>query len=305
MATSCRLFVLALSMALAASAVPTGAVIIRDDVWRAYGGSEEDWTAGFGPALELAAEPQFSAVLAIYREDGSQSCTGTWIGNGENGNAFVLTSAHCFNSNPDIGARLYRTDGGTELADVARTLHPQYDPADSDISGYYDLAVVELDGPIEDSGEAPVLYSGSTEHGYVSTQVGYGTRGTGEYGNKDWFKDDFDKAAARNTIDPFKTFLLNDAGDSFLLTILDLPDNPEGKEVDELQGIGAEGDSGGSLWIETEEGWRIVGVYSASTNTEGSSDTNPVYNDAASYFARVSTNLDFITSVFPDALTGE
>ncbi|HEY8358428.1 MAG TPA: hypothetical protein VIL30_13305 [Ramlibacter sp.] len=140
----------------------------------------------------------------------------------------------------------------------------------------------ELNGPIEDGGEAPVLYADYSEWGYEATIVGYGLRGTLNLGEDEKFGRDGLAAAARNVIEePYESQLTVD---------LDAPtdddSDPDAVPLD-LEGTPGSGDSGSPLWIETDEGWRIAGVTSSDIN-----------------FARVSYNIDFIREHFADVLTG-
>ena len=272
-----------LAATILASALLTSsafAVVIREDMWEYFGGTEDDPTAGFGPYLELAAEPQFAAVLtfaAYADEDDSFGCSGTWLGNGEDGHAYILTAGHCVDR---ANRWTVYTDSGAALEAVDSFIQPNWN---EDRYSADDVAILELEGPITDSGEPPVLYSGSDEWGYFATLVGYGARGTSLQGEDRKFKDDGFKAAAQNMIDePFEGQLSID---------LDEPTDDESDEdaipVD-LEGTAGAGDSGGSLWIETDDGWRIAGIVSSGPA-----------------FAQVSYNLDFILKIFPDALTGE
>ena len=270
---------LAAAFAASVLATPAFAVVIREDMWEYFGGTEDDPTAGFGPYVELAAEPQYAAVLVFtaYGDESDFGCTGTWLGNDANDHAFILTAAHC---TEDANSWTVKTDGGTVLEAVDYFVQPAWE---TDRFSSSDVAILELEGPITDSGEPPTLYAGSDEWGYFATMVGYGARGTSLQGEDRKFKDDGFKAAAQNMIDePYNGQLS-----------IDLDDPPD-EESDgdaipvDFEGTNGAGDSGGSLWIETESGWRIAGVVSSDIN-----------------FARVSWNLDFILETFPDALTGE
>jgi len=298
-----RILVVA-ALAMAATG-PVSAVVILDSTWADNGGSEDDWGAGFGPAIDLANEPQFSPVVGLeglFGDDVHFGCSGTWLGNDAADHAFILTAAHCFNAEGDTSGWDFISFGGTRLQAVALTRHPLYDDAVDETTGY-DMAIVELDGPIEDAGEPAVLYAGSDEIGYLGTAVGYGTRGTAEHGEDRKFNADSDKAATRNMIDVVEDARADGLGGNVLRSDFDGPDGEgnslegEAEPYDELEGMIAVGDSGGSMWIETEEGWRMAGVNAAT-------DTMAGYGMIAD-FARVSTQIEWIDSVFPEVSTGE
>ena len=258
---------------------PASAVVVRDDMWEYHGGTEDDPTAGFGPYLELAGEPQFAAVLQIAGagDGGTLRCSGTWLGNDANNHAFVLTAAHCLD---DTYGWTVTTDGGTTLEALDHFIQANWE---AERYSSDDVAILELDGPITDSGEPPTLYSGSDEWGYFATVVGFGMRGTTRSGEDPNYRNDPYKAAVQNMIDePFEGQLSIDLDEP-----TDDDSDPDAVPVD-LEGISAAGDSGGSLWIKTDNGWRIAGIVSSGNN-----------------FAQVSYNLSFIVDTFPDALTGE
>ena len=300
---ACRIFVVA-AFGLG-FIVPAAAVVILDSTWADNGGSEEAWGEGFGPAIALANEPQFSPVVGLeglFGDDVHFGCSGTWLGNDEADHAFILTAAHCFNADGDFSGWDFISVGGTRLQAVAVTRHPLYDDEIDETTGY-DMAIVELEGAIEDAGETAVLYAGSDEIGYVGTAVGYGTRGTAEYGEDRRFNADSDKAAAHNMIDAVEDAREDGQGGNILRSDFDGPDGQgntlegDAEPYDELEGMIAVGDSGGSMWIETEEGWRMAGI-NAATDTMGG------FGMIAD-FARVSTQLEWIASIFPDISTGE
>ena len=104
-------------------------------------------------------------------------------------------------------------------------------------------------------------------------------------------------AAARNVVDEVD----GENGENNLIVDLDseaADSNVMGDAtpIDALEGILGSGDSGGSAWIETTSGWAI-----AATNTWGD---DAVYG-SISGFSRVSTQLDWIGSIFPGYRTAE
>ena len=104
-------------------------------------------------------------------------------------------------------------------------------------------------------------------------------------------------AAARNVVDEVD----GENGENNLIVDFDSEAEDanvtgKAKPVDRMEGILGSGDSGGAAWIKTADGWAIAG-----TNTWGDES---VYG-AVSGFSRVSTQLDWIASIYPDFYTVE
>lgn len=284
-----------------AAAAPAQAVILLDSTWAAEGGAVGAEGDGFGAARALAMEPQFCAIMSFY--DGEQiGGSGTWIGNDEEGNAYVLTAAHNFGTGKNPANWTYYTRAETELTGKAVHIHPNYD-ANSDDTPGYDMAIVVLNGPVEDCDEPPLLYGGKDELGKIATMVGFGSRGIGSVGQDDKYYTSEDAAAARNVIDVVEEPAPDGKGGNNLLVDFDKEDgstnvfeNSDPLPVDEYEGVLGSGDSGGSLWIETEEGWAIVGV-----NDWGD---DAVYGSTGG-FGRISTQKDWIKSIFDANFTNE
>lgn len=273
-------------------AMPAGAVVVLDSTWEANGGAEGAESDGFAAHIALAEAPEFASIIGLW--DGEQyGGSGTWIGNDADGHGYVLTAAHNFDGDADPAKWVYYTTGGAEFQGIALSIHPAYADAGDDFGGA-DLAVVMLDGPVTDAGQAPYLYGGRDEVRRVATITGFGSRGIGSVGEADEYYADEVAAAARNVIDAVEgkdglDQLLVDfdseAGDANALDGDALP-------VDEYEGILGSGDSGGSTWIETAEGWAIAGVNSWGDDA--------VYG-SVSAMTRVSTQIGWITSVAPPA----
>ncbi|MGE0828117.1 MAG: serine protease [Hyphomonadaceae bacterium] len=284
----------ALAAALALSAFPASAhaIVITETAWRAQGGDEAHWDQGFTAHEALADQAQFRAMVAISGDGGKQygMASGVWIGN-RDGFGYVLSAAHVFDEG-DVTTFTFRSIGGTERRGVIVHAHPGWNTS-VDQTGGADFAIAQLDGPIEDAGAAPVLYSGRAEQGRRAVLVGYGSRGVAPYGHGWRFGPHHAdrKAAAENVIDAVRANQLS----------IDLDDpNGSGKNrsgdsapISPLEGILAPGDSGGSLWIRADGGWRVAGVNS-------SGDPGADYQDVSN-FARISTQRQWIRSVFPDA----
>lgn len=284
-----------------AAAGPAQAVIILDSTWADQGGADGAEGDGFGAAKALAMEPQFCAIMSFF--DGEQiGASGTWIGNDQNGNAYVLTAAHNFGDGDDPDIWTYYTRAGAEFTGKAVHIHPNYD-ANSDETPGYDLAIVKLNGPVEDCDTPPLLYGGDDELGQRATMVGFGSRGIGSVGQDDKYYSSEDAAAARNIIDVVEDPAPDGKGGNQLLVDFDSEDGSTNVfedggslPVDEYEGVLGSGDSGGSLWIETDEGWAIVGV-----NAWGD---DAVYGSTGG-FGRISTQYDWVKSIFDASFTNE
>lgn len=272
---------------------PAHAVVILDSAWQAGGGSD-DPADGFAAHVALAMEPQFAAIFGLH--DGtSYGGSATWIGNdGDHG--YLLTAAHNFDDPSDASVWTYWSRDGSAYEGIAVHIHPGYDPADDATSGY-DMAIVTLDSPVTNAGPQPRLYAGRDELGRVVTTTGYGSRGTGSSGEADDYYD-FEgetPAAARNVVDEV------DGGNGANTLIVDFDSEEadasvtgDAEPVDDMEGILGSGDSGGASWMETRQGWVIV-----ATNTWGD---DSVYG-SISGLSRVSTQLDWIASIFPGIRT--
>ncbi|WP_171015667.1 trypsin-like serine protease [Devosia sp. FKR38] len=287
-------------LSLAASG-PAQAVIILDSTWADQGGAVGAEGDGFGAARALAMEPQFCAIMSFF--DGEQiGGSGTWIGNDQDGTAYVLTAAHNFGDGDDPATWTYYTRAGTEFTGKAVHIHPNYD-ANSEETPGYDIAIVELNGPVEDCDTPPLLYGGSDELGQLATMVGFGSRGIGSVGQDDKYYTSEDAAAARNIIDVVEDPDPDGKAGNQLLVDFDSEDGstnvfPDGDPlpVDEYEGVLGSGDSGGSLWIETDEGWAIVGV-----NDWGD---DAIYGSTGG-FGRISPQYDWVKSIFDAHFTNE
>ncbi|MGE3141984.1 MAG: trypsin-like peptidase domain-containing protein [Hyphomonadaceae bacterium] len=285
-------------------AAPAGAVAIGEAAWRAHGGDDPHWDRGFGPSEALAAAPQFRAMVSLTEDGrGWGVASGVWIGNDAAGHAYILTAGHV--AVQDVRARRVRarTSAGAVLTGMAFFTHPAWNN-DVGRRGGMDFAILKLDGPITDSGPAPALYGGRQERGRRAVLIGYGERGVAPFGVGLRFapKHGLIAAAAENVIDRVTPFTPGPDGADWgneLRIDFDEADGP-GKNrmgaaspVSFLEGVLAPGDSGGALWVNFSDHWRIVGV-----NSSGAPGAD--YQDVSS-FARVTTQKAWIRSIFPQA----
>ena len=273
---------------------PAQSVIILDSTWSDHGGTDDSRAHGFDAHEALAMEPQFAAIFGLH--DGEEyRGSATWIGNDAD-HGYLLTAAHNFDDGADASVWTYWSRNGTAYEGIDVAIHPGYDPESEDTTGY-DLAIVTLDAPVTDGGSQPRLYAGDDELGRVLTITGYGARGIGSAGEDEAFYnyETETPAAARNIIDEVD----GENGENNLIVDLDSEAADasvlgDAEPLDALEGILGSGDSGGAAWIETRQGWAI-----AATNTWGD---DSVYG-SMSGFSRVSTQLDWITSIYPDIRT--
>lgn len=282
----------ALGGLLAAPAIvrPAGAVIILDSTWQAEGGEPDMESAGFRAHVALGSQPQFASVIALSDDEGETwgAASATWIGN-VGGRAQILTAAHIFERGGSAEQYRYQTPGGTGRGGTSITFHPLF-TWDNDERTGYDMAIVQLDRPIDDGGLPPPLYGGRREQGARMVMVGFGSRGIGSTGEDPIYDGLPGKAAAENIVaelmDAIHPPPANADAGNWLSVTLRREDEGAGR----LDGILGSGDSGGSAWLLTGGLWTIAGV-----NANGTGDTY----GSQSFFARVSGAQDWLRSVVP------
>lgn len=290
-------------LAAALSAPPASAVIILDSTYD---------EVGYADAEALAAQPQFAAIFAFCTAEG-EGCgdaSGTWIGNDDQ-HGYILTAAHNFDGGYGVDTWVYRARNGAYYKAADIDIHPHYtrvvaEDEVNEASLGFDVAIVTLDRPVTGAGEPPLLYTGDAELGQTLTFLGYGSRGAAGEGQNDDEPAGEIAAAAQGVIESVTQLSLSAAGGAdgnYIQIYLPAEDgsaeNPFGGEtatpVSRLAGLLGSGDSGGSAWIETGDGWAIAGV-------NGNGSGNAQYGDTSG-FARVSGHIPWITGIFPEART--
>ena len=275
---------------IVAAAQTAGAVIIQDSTFRAEGGRPNDPLPGFRAHIALANQPQFDSLVALS-EDGGDSwddCSATWLGN-FGGFGWLLTAAHIFKKGEKADSYLYRTQGGTIFEGIREIVHPRYQ-GDSQNRGGYDVALIQLDGPVDDAGPPPLLHAGDVRVGTRIVFVGFGQRGTGSQGEVREYGEPHDnKTAAENAIDkvtaPTEVDEADEDSGNELRVTLRRP-NDGGSRLD---GILGGGDSGGSAWMQRNGRWYLIGV-----NCSGGEK----YEDHA-YFARLTGTRSWLLRYLP------
>jgi hypothetical protein len=285
---------LLLTLLLIAPAAP--AVVILDSTWAEEGGHDDDPSAGFGAAIELAYRPAFRATVALSADGGDTwgDCTGTWIGNDAR-HGYVLTAAHCFEdeeSSLDPQDVLVRSTGGRVYRVVNSAIHEDY--VDTELTTGEDLAILWLHRPVNDAGPPPLLYGGDDEYGRLLTFVGYGARGVASNGEHEDYHDGGDeRAAAQGVIEVVKDEADDEDSGNYLGVFLPAEDgsieNPHDGEVypaNRLVGLLGSGDSGGPAWMRIDGRWVVAGVNSNGTGNAEAGET--------SWFVRVSGQREWI-----------
>lgn len=293
-----------LAAAVLAGPTPAAAIVILDSTWEASGGAEGNEPAGFAAHEALAQEAPFAAT--VYVEDSTGNASGFWIGNDDK-HGYVITSGHALGpdeawsaAHSDIESMDFADmpadlkiilDDGTEYVVLEVVRHPYFDHW-ANLAGA-DMAILVLETPVEGLGDQPALYCGSDELGKTVTFLGYGARGIGSVGANEAFDaPERTRTAGQTVIDT-----VEDKTNILRSTFLKDYANPDaqfgdGSAVSEYQAVFDHGDSGGPVFLESADGWAIVGLNTNSFNSK--------YNDSVN-FSRLSTQRDFIQATFPGA----
>lgn len=204
--------------------------------------------------------------------------TGTLLYDGK----AVLTAAHLFNgvSTTSTASIYFETASGKQtVTSSGFSIYPSYDS----VNGNNDLALVWLSADAPRRAERYTLYRESDEVNQVFTMVGYGTPGYGAIGQIDNYSGAYVRLMAQNKFDADASTLkaslgstTHDAFGAFL--------GKADKGVGVLEGIIAQGDSGGPAFIDG----KVAGIasYTSSLSTYSS---HPDYdNDANSSFGEIA-----------------
>ncbi len=291
---SFRTYVFSLVIMLGDSTVASYGIVVNDFEFAASGGSVANVAgtldAGYSTAREASFVPQLQACGTFGH------CTGTWIGNDGN-SSYFLTAAHCFqSSNTENAITATFTDyAGNVVASGSGTFHvpPERINRPPGLGGAStDIGIVELPGTttiLRPDGKPifqPMIYDGNEEFGKEVTLSGYGSWGIGSQGSNGGLMPSSGprRAAVTNVID---RLFESDHGIGYTF------DAPGTGNATSREGGIASGDSGSAWWQEHAGAWSII----ATTN--GGSGTG--YGGRGGG-ARVSQWLDWVETVFPEAL---
>jgi len=173
------------------------------------------------PSQYVVDPGQYPAVIPLL---GAGDCLGTLVHP-----TYLLTVAHCA-VDVDEGATL---DIAGEPRNVSAViLHPRY----QDGGDTYDIALIRLDAASLHV-EPFQIYRGGDEVGQAVELLGTGVHGTGVEGESGGSNDGMLRRAT-NTVDS--------VDDHFLRFTFDKPGT---EDVTEFEGVGAEGDSGGPVFL--------------------------------------------------------
>jgi hypothetical protein len=243
------------AVAVLAASLPAAAILIRPD----RDDAEYQELATKYPAAVLLNAPDGEGVLIAPR----------WI----------LTAAHMVKALEELKPLPRITIGKRSFEIQSMHANPDYrkgNPA-SDIGLIYLKRAVDTDDV-----EPVLLYKEKDEGGKTVIIVGHGY--TGKIGGKPLPKEQWDrkKRAAINTIERVSPRTLG------------LKIKPP-EEASDLQGAAAPGDSGGPAFVETPDGVRVIGIGSATDDT----NANGIVGDPGDWeiHVRVSFFVPWIEAV--------
>jgi len=188
---------------------------------------------------------------------------------------WILTAAHMAKALQEQKPVPRIPIGGREYEIQSFHLHPDWKKG----SPLSDIALLRLRRAVPEEIEPTPLYKEKDEGGKTVIVVGHGY--TGKIGEKPLPKERWDrkKRASINTVDRVSP------------RVLGLKIKPP-DEASDLQGAAAPGDSGCPLFFETREGLLVMGISSATDDT----NANGIVGDPGDWeiYARVSTFVPWI-----------
>jgi len=233
---------------------------------------------------EIGRRPEFGSVGRYSPSvESSDFAAGVLISK-----QWVLTAAHF----PDpisvwhFGSSFYRTKRIIK--------YPRLAPGATEAqwSGW-DLALVELDRPVEDVHPA-IRYRGRQEVGAVVTKIGYGTIGDGLNGVR--LPATQERLGGQNIIDAAGgTVESREFGVDVLVFDFDSPLSQETNRFGSPEPLayeigGSKGDSGGGVFMQRNGEWQLIGIVSGALNRQ-------IRYGSMAALARISSANSWIDSV--------
>ncbi|WP_338509277.1 hypothetical protein [Burkholderia gladioli] len=278
------------------------AIVISDDVVTANGGNLKDIPGTIATALEpqrvQSYAPQF--LSAGHLDTPGGACTATWLGDSADGKSvFLLTAAHCTEGTQQTGKGNFKfTDwkertiasgqGSYTTGPYRFSNTPGFGGASTDIALIQLPKIADILDQNGNKVARPVLYDLSDNEGELNKEVwfaGYGSWGTGTGGSNGGY---FPKSGPRRA-----------AGAA---TISSIFENDHGIGAAFKTSVGRDPSKGIDAWTRTASGdsgsawWQLhSGIWTIIADTNGGSDS-------LSTGARTSQYVDFIKSVYPQAL---
>ncbi|MBX2963733.1 MAG: trypsin-like serine protease [Cyclobacteriaceae bacterium] len=201
---------------------------------------------------------------------------------------WILTASHFIG---DTSVWLF----GDKYYKSKRTvIHPKIEPGASERQWTgWDLALIELTEPVTNV-EPASRYYGTAEVGSIITKIGYGYIGDGLHGMKS--PRESERLGGQNTIDAAGGIFESRSFSTDVL-VFDF-DSPISKLTNkfgsadplDLEVGGSKGDSGGGVFGQFNNEWKLVGIVSGALNRE-------IKYGSVAALARVSSANEWIDSV--------
>lgn len=250
--------------------------------------------------FKLAEEQQFKCVGRVYFADKPKSSC-VLIST-----THILVAAHTIyfsNTLAKKGLQADRTDissfkfnfDGTEYK-AKNIIHP---PQNGQNSSDYDIAIVELDKPVDNITPAAINRSFDELNSRV---VGVGFGDAGSITPKGFLKNEISgrRNAGENVIDKIGGIEFNNRP-GMLYFDFDSPTNPSVSKMGSSTPLALEycpigGDSGGGLFIYKDKRWRLAGICHGTEGDVNNFMKNGYYGDVAAWI-RVSVFANWIDEV--------